>query len=202
MGHPHMEVPKKVRDSYDIHNRQCAIRPGRFDGKVVLITGGTSGLGADAAVHITAEGGKVVITGRREEKGNEVVSIIKKAGGEASFVQASVGNEDDCKRIVDECVEKYGKLDGAFNNAGVAGEMASIHECSLEEWQRVMQTNVDGVFLSMKYEIQAMLKNAGGSIVNCSSIYGLSGASFGAHYSTSKHAVVGLTKSAAHAYGM
>merc|ERR1712054_82372 len=142
-----------VQYTYDPDNRDCAIRPGRFDGKVILITGGTSGLGMDAALHIAAEGGKVVITGRREEKGAEVVGKIKAKGGEATYVKADITVEEDCKRMVEVCLETYGKLDGAFNNAGVAGAaMTPLHELELSEFQHVMNANVAGVFLSMKYE--------------------------------------------------
>jgi len=197
------QAVKGIQPPYDLANRDTrAVRKGRFDGKVCLVTGGTSGLGADAAVHLAAEGCKTVLTGRRAAMGDRVVKLITDAGGEATFVQADVSKEEDCKKMVDTTVAKYGKLDAAFNNAGIPGKSGvPLHEKTVESFQSVMAVNVVGVFLSMKYEIPAMMKAGGGSIVNCASIYGHNGGLGISDYATSKHALTGLTKSAAAEYG-
>jgi len=195
-------VEQGTQPPYNIDTRDtAAVRKGRFEGKVCLVTGATSGMGADAAVHLAAEGCKTVLTGRRDAMGETVVKSIQDAGGEATFVQADVTKEEDCKRMVEVAVEKYGKLDAAFNNAGILAKSTPLHEISLETFKSSMDVNVIGVFLSMKYEIPAMMKAGGGSIVNCASIYGLNGGSGFSAYATTKHALTGLTKSAAAEYG-
>ncbi|MGI9240089.1 MAG: glucose 1-dehydrogenase [Verrucomicrobiales bacterium] len=167
--------------------------------KVVLITGATSGIGRTTAIKFAAAGAKVVVSGRREEEGAAVVAEIKAAGGEASFVRADIAKEDDVKALVAKTVETYGRLDVAFNNAGV--EMTgAILEAEESDYRRVFDINVWGVLTSMKYEIPEMIKNGGGAIINTSSIAGHIGMAGAAVYIASKHAVEGLTKTAALEY--
>jgi NAD(P)-dependent dehydrogenase (short-subunit alcohol dehydrogenase family) len=171
-----------------------------FTNKVALVTGATSGIGRAAAIAFAREGAKVVVSGRREKEGQETVALIKKAGGDATFVTTDVTSEADVAALVDKTLSTYGRLDAAFNNAGVEGQRGSIHEQTLENYHHIMNTNVLGVVLSLKHEIGAMLKNGGGAIVNNSSVAGLIGVPGVAIYVASKHAVLGLTKSAALEY--
>jgi NAD(P)-dependent dehydrogenase (short-subunit alcohol dehydrogenase family) len=168
----------------------------RFTGKVVLVTGGTSGIGRATALAFANEGAKVVVSGRREKEGLAVVEEVGKAGGAAHFVRADVANEADVKRLVEETVAKFGRLDVAFNNAGVEllGPIAEVTEA---DYRRVFDINVWGVLTSMKYEIPALLESGGGAIVNTSSIAGHVGMAGAGVYIASKHAVEGLTKTAA-----
>jgi NAD(P)-dependent dehydrogenase (short-subunit alcohol dehydrogenase family) len=170
-----------------------------FNGKVALVTGGTSGIGKVTALAFAKGGAKVVISGRREAEGLAVVEEIKKAGGDARFVRADVSREDDVKKLVEETVRHYGRLDVAFNNAGVEF-MQPLAEFSADEYRRVFDINVLGVFLSLKYEIPAMLKTVGGSVVNTSSIAGHIGMAGVSIYIASKLAVEGITKTAALEY--
>jgi NAD(P)-dependent dehydrogenase (short-subunit alcohol dehydrogenase family) len=167
--------------------------------KVVLITGGTSGIGKATALKFGAAGAKVVVSGRREAEGRAVVDSIKSAGGEATFVQADVAVEDDVRNLVAKTVEAYGRLDVAFNNAGVelAGPIVETEEA---DHKRIFDINVWGVLSSMKHEIPAMIQSGGGSNINTSSIAGHIGMAGAATYIASKHAVEGLTKSAALEY--
>ena len=167
--------------------------------KVVLITGATSGIGKATALKFGAAGAKVVVSGRREAEGNAVVDEIKSAGGEATFVQADVAKEDDVKNLVAKTVETYGRLDVAFNNAGVE-HMGAIVETEEGDHKRIFDINVWGVLSSMKHEIPEMIKNGGGAIINTSSIAGHIGMAGAATYIASKHAVEGLTKTAALEY--
>ena len=167
--------------------------------KVVLITGATSGIGKTTALKFGAAGAKVVVSGRREEQGSAVVDAIKAAGGEATFVRADVAVEDDVKNLVAKTVETYGGLDVAFNNAGVE-HSGSVVEESQADYERVFDINVWGVLSSMKHEIPAMLERGGGVIINTSSIAGHIGMAGAATYIASKHAVEGLTKTAALEY--
>jgi NAD(P)-dependent dehydrogenase (short-subunit alcohol dehydrogenase family) len=167
-----------------------------FSGKVALVTGGTSGIGRATAVAFAREGAKVVLSGRREKEGLAVVEQIAKAGGAALFVRADVAKEADVKRLVEETAAKFGRLDVAFNNAGVEWSGA-LTEVSEAEYRRLFDVNVWGVVTAMKYEIAAMLKTGGGSIINTSSVGGHNGMAVSSLYSATKHAVEGLTKSAA-----
>ena len=174
----------------------------RFESKVVLVTGGTSGLGRDAALAFAREGAKVVLTGRRVEAGEEVVSAIQKEAGEVLFVRADVSKTSDVEATVQACVKNYGGLDCAFNNAGIDGTlMVPMVDYKREVWDQVILTNLTGTFLSMKYEIPEMLKRGGGSIVNMSAMAGLrSGRRTGAAYNASKHGIIGLTTTGAVEY--
>ena len=167
-----------------------------FSGKVALITGGTSGIGKTTAIEFARAGAKVVLTGRREKEGAQVVAEITKLGGEAAFVRADVAKDGDVKRMIDFTIEKFGRLDIAFNNAGVEWK-GPLDQANEAEYRRIFDVNVWGVLNSMRHEIPAMLKNGGGAIVNTSSVAGHVGLGQVSIYNASKHAVEGLTKSVA-----
>ena len=171
-----------------------------FDGKVALVTGGGVGIGRATALAFAREGAQVVIGNRNIESGDEVVKAIQAAGGEASFLRTDVESEDDIKALVDHAVSTYGRLDVAFNNAGIEGLVAPLVDQTDDNFRSVMNINVRGVWLSMKYQIPEMLKTGGGAIVNNSSVAGLIGFGGIGIYSASKHAVMGLTKVAALEY--
>jgi len=168
-------------------------------GKVVVVTGGNAGIGRATAIAFAKQGAKVVVSGRRESAGKEVVDGIKASGGEAIFVRADVSKEADTKALIERTLATYGRLDCAFNNAGIEQALTPLPEQTEETFDQIMDINVKGVWLSLKYEIPAMLKTGGGAIVNNASIAGLVGFP-GAIYTASKHAVVGLTKSVALEY--
>jgi NAD(P)-dependent dehydrogenase (short-subunit alcohol dehydrogenase family) len=167
-----------------------------FQDKVVLVTGGTSGIGRATALAFARAGAKVVIAGRRENEGQAVVSEIKSAGGKALFVRADVAHEAEVKALVDQTVATYGRLDVAFNNAGIEW-LGPLTEASEADYRRTFDTNVWSIITSLKYEVPAMVKNGGGSIINTSSIAGHLGFPGASVYVASKHAVEGLTKTAA-----
>ena len=170
-----------------------------FTGKVVLITGATSGLGATAAISLAGKGAKVAITGRREEQGQSVVAQMAAAGGEGLFIKADVTVCADVDGMVAQTVERFGRLDGAVNNAGITGGMFKpVADFTDEDWAGAIDTNLTGVFMSMRAQIPALLASGGGSIVNISSAYGLNGGDIGnCGYVSSKWGVIGLTKTAA-----
>jgi NAD(P)-dependent dehydrogenase (short-subunit alcohol dehydrogenase family) len=167
-----------------------------FSGKVALVTGGTSGIGKTTAIEFAHAGAKVVLTGRREKEGAQVVAEIKKLGGDAGFVRADVARDADVKGMVDFTVDKFGRLDIAFNNAGVEW-MGPLDQATEAEYRRVFDINVWGVLNSMRHEIPVMLKTGGGAIVNTSSVAGHVGMGQVSIYTASKHAVEGLTKALA-----
>jgi NAD(P)-dependent dehydrogenase (short-subunit alcohol dehydrogenase family) len=172
-----------------------------FTNKVALVTGGTSGIGSATALAFAREGAKVVVSGRREKEGNGIVSLIKNNGGEGMFIKTDVSSEADVAALVVKTLSAYGRLDAAFNNAGIEGENGKqTHEQSIENYRAVMDINVLGVLLAMKHEVSAMLRNGGGAIVNNSSVAGLIGFPGAGVYVASKHAVIGLTKTAALEY--
>ena len=175
---------------------------GRFESKVAFVTGGTSGLGRDAALAFAREGAKVVFTGRRSDAGEEVASAIRKQGGEALFVRADISRESDVAAAVKACVRAFGSLDCALNNAGIDGTlMVPMAEYRTDVWDAVVRTNLSGTFFSMKYELSEMLKRGGGSIVNMSAMAGLrSGRRTGAAYNATKHGIIGLTTTGAVEY--
>ena len=174
----------------------------RFQNKVVIVTGATSGIGKVAARAFAKEGAKVVLAARRAEEGLQVAQSIKDAGGEALFIKTDVANSDDVANMVAKTIEAYGKLDCAFNNAGIGGDaMKPTADHSEANWDNVINVNLKGVWLCMKYQIPEMLKNGRGSIVNNSSIYGLAASTVGhVPYAASKHGVIGITKTAAVEY--
>ena len=167
-----------------------------FEGKVVLVTGGTSGIGKTTAIEFAGAGAKVVLTGRREKEGAEVVRQIEKLGGKAEFVRADIAKDADVKAMVDFTVKKHGKLDVAFNNAGIEWT-GPLDQATEAEYRRIFDINVWGVLNSMRHEIPVMLKNGGGAIVNTSSVAGHAGLPGVSVYIASKHAVEGLTKAVA-----
>jgi NAD(P)-dependent dehydrogenase (short-subunit alcohol dehydrogenase family) len=172
-----------------------------FQGKVAIVTGGTSGIGRAAAVAFAREGANVVVAGRRAAEGEETVRLVRAQGSDAIFVQTDVAQEAQVKNLVGRTREKFGRLDVAFNNAGIEHTPTPLLEQTVETYDQVMNINVKGVWLSMKHEIPAMLKSGGGSIVNTSSIAGVIGMPGVEIYIASKHAVIGLTKSAALEFG-
>ena len=166
--------------------------------KVALVTGGTSGIGEAAALALARAGAKVVVAGRRESEGQAVVNAIEKAGGDALFVRTDASREADVKALVDKTVARFGRLDIAFNNAGIEGQRGLTTDVqTAEHFDSVFNINVKGVLLSMKHEAVAMLRSGGGSIINTSSIAGHIGLAGAGVYVASKHAVNGLSKSAA-----
>lgn len=178
-----------------------ANKNGRFAKKVVLITGATSGIGEAAAYAFAREGANVAFCGRRENLGKQVEARIKNFGGEAIYIKADVSRENELKAFVDGTISKYGRLDIAYNNAGIDLPPVPLHETSAEDFSRQMAINATGVFLSMKYELQQMVKqNSGGAIVNVASIGGHRGFPNIAGYSASKAAVLSLTRTAAIEY--
>jgi len=171
-----------------------------FTGKVVLITGGTSGIGRATAVAFAEQGANVVVAGRREAEGAESVRFVEKAGGNGLFVRTDVTIEKEVEAMVARTVEHFGRLDFAFNNAGVSGEMDSGNGIANtnEVFNRIMDTNGRGVFFSLKHEIPAILQSGGGAIVNNASVAGLRAFITGIPiYTASKFAVVGLTRAVA-----
>jgi len=168
-----------------------------FIGKVAIVTGGTSGIGRATAIAYAREGAKVVVAGRRETEGEETVRLIRKEGGDGVFVATDVAKEADVKNLVGRTLEKFGRLDFAFNNAGIEHEPTPLLEQKTATYEQVMDINVKGVWLSMKYEIPVMLKTGGGAIVNTSSVAGVIAFPGIEVYAASKHAVIGMTKSAA-----
>lgn len=171
-----------------------------FEGKAALVTGGGSGIGRATALAFAREGAQVVIGNRNVQRGEETVAMIRKAGGTASFKRTDVLVAAEIESLVDHAVKTYGGLDLAFNNAGIEGTVAPIVQQTEADYDAVMDVNVKGVWLSMKYEIPRMLERGGGAIVNCSSVAGLIGFPNMAPYFASKHAVIGLTKVAALEY--
>ena len=171
-----------------------------FDGKVALVTGGGSGIGRGTALAFAREGAKVVIADRNVQRGEEIVSMIRDAGGTASFRRTDVSVAAEIEALVDYTMATYGRLDLAFNNAGIEGDVKPLVDQTEANFDAVMNINVKGVWLSMKYEIPPMLKRGGGAIVNCSSAAGLIGFPGFGIYVASKHAVIGLTKTAALEY--
>jgi len=167
-----------------------------YTNKVVLVTGGTSGIGKATALAFAEAGAKVVIAGRRKKEGAEVASEINKTGGTAAFVRADVAKDTDVQKAVDFVLSTYGRLDVAFNNAGVE-TVGPLDQVTEEQYRRAFDINVWGVLNSMKHEVAAMLKTGGGAIVNTSSIAGHIGLPQSSIYAATKHAVEGLSKAVA-----
>jgi NAD(P)-dependent dehydrogenase (short-subunit alcohol dehydrogenase family) len=168
------------------------------DQKVAIVTGGTSGIGRAAAIALAKEDVKVVVAARRAIEGEETVHLVKEAG--SIFVKTDVANEDDVRSLVEKTVKAYDRLDFAFNNAGIEETMTPLVDQTSDIFDQIMNVNVRGVWLSMKYEIPEMIRTGGGAIVNNSSVAGIMGFPQMPIYIASKHAVLGLTKSAALEY--
>lgn len=168
--------------------------------KVTLVTGASSGIGRAVALTWAREGAKVVVSDIHAEAGEETAALVRAQGGNALFVAADVGNPADCEALVARVVEKYGRLDVACNNAGIGGPNAPTADYPLDGWAQVININLSGVFYGMKYQIAAMLKTGGGSIVNMASILGAVGFAGAPAYTAAKHGVLGLTQAAALEY--
>jgi NAD(P)-dependent dehydrogenase (short-subunit alcohol dehydrogenase family) len=175
-----------------------------FTGKIAMVTGGASGIGRATAEMFAARGAAAVVvvdrTDAGEYSGPETVELIRKAGGTALFVRADVAVEAEVEAVVAAALAEYGRLDAAVNCAGVAGSGAKIADTALEDWNRVLSVNLTGVFLSLKHEIRAMLPNKSGTIVSIASAAGLVAVPYLSPYCSSKHGVLGLTKTAAREY--
>jgi NAD(P)-dependent dehydrogenase (short-subunit alcohol dehydrogenase family) len=172
-----------------------------FQNKVAIVIGGTSGIGRAAAVAYAREGARVVVAGRRAAEGEETVRLLEAQGGEGFFVTTDVSKAAQVKELVERTLQKFGRLDIAFNNAGIEQVPNPFLEQAEETFDRVVDVNAKGVWLSMKYEIPAMLKTGGGVIVNTASVFGVIGVPGNEIYIASKHAVIGLTKSVAVEFG-
>lgn len=171
-----------------------------FSNQVIFITGASSGIGRATALSFGRSKAKVMLADVNTDAGVMLAKTIKEAGGQAAFIKCDVSQEDEVRRAIAETVEVFGRIDCAFNNAGIEGQAGSTAECSTENWNAVMQTNLNGVWYCMKYQIKEMLKQKGGSIINCSSIAGLVGFPGSPAYVAAKHGVLGLTKTAALEY--
>jgi NAD(P)-dependent dehydrogenase (short-subunit alcohol dehydrogenase family) len=166
-------------------------------GQTVLITGALTGIGRAAAIAFAGEGSKIVVSGRHEDKGRELLAELRGLGSEAEFIKADVRHEEDVKNLIEKTVNRFGRLDVAVNNAGTEGKVGPIIEQTAEIYSQVFDTNVLGVLLCLKHEMRAMREQKAGSIINISSVAGHRGFSGMSIYVASKHAVEGLTKSAA-----
>lgn len=168
--------------------------------KVALVTGASSGIGREIALVWAREGAKVVASDLNVEAGQETVAMVRALGADAIFVPSDVGKPSDAEALVAKAVAHYGRLDVTCNNAGIAGESYLMADYPPDEWAQIINVNLSGVFYGMKYQIAAMLKTGGGSIINIASILGTVGVGEAAAYVASKHGVVGLTKAAAIEY--
>jgi NAD(P)-dependent dehydrogenase (short-subunit alcohol dehydrogenase family) len=174
---------------------------GSLKGKVALVTGGSSGIGRASALAFAREGAKVVVAADLNVKGGQdTVQMIKKAGGEAVFVKADVSKAAEVEALINKAVESYGRLDYAHNNAGVVGGEPLVADVTEEQWDRIIDVDLKGTWLCMKYELPQMVKQGGGSIVNTSSVMGLVADPNMSVYCAAKHGVIGLTKAAAVGY--
>ena len=173
---------------------------GLVEGKVALVTGGGSGIGRQACLVFAREGARVVVCDVAVEGGEETVGQIEQAGGRATFIRADVAQAAEVEALVAKTVETYGRLDCAYNNAGIAGRTARGADDSEQNWERILAINLKGVWLCLKYEIAHMLTQGGGAIVNTASDAGLIGLRRAGAYVASKHGVVGLTRTAALEY--
>src|ERR1700730_245954 len=166
-------------------------------GPAVLITGALTGIGRATALAFAREGARIVVSGRHDDKGNALVSELQEIGAEATFIKSDARHDDEVRALVDEAVKHFGRLDGAVNNAGTEAKPGPLTDQTAESYAATFDTNVLGTLLSMKHELRVMLPQGSGSIVNISSAYGSVGASAASVYVGSKHAVEGMTKSAA-----
>jgi NAD(P)-dependent dehydrogenase (short-subunit alcohol dehydrogenase family) len=170
---------------------------GRFEGKVAFVTGATSGIGRATALAFAREGASVVVGDIATEGNRETARVIEQAGGRSLAVTCDVTRGEDIKAALQSAVERFGRLDIAFNNAGVEQPIKPVHEITDDEWDRLVAVNLRGAFVAMKHEIEFMLAHGGGAIVNTSSGAGVKGFKGQAAYAATKHGLIGLTKSAA-----
>ena len=172
----------------------------RFTKEVVLITGAGSGIGREAALSFAREGALVVVSDVNDQGGNETVSLIEQEGGKASYIHCDVSDPIQIAELVNQTVQVYGRLDIALNNAGIAGNIAKTADVPAEEYQKIVDVNLGGVFFGMQHQIRQMLRQGGGRIVNVASVAGLRALPNSPVYTATKHAVVGLTKASAMEY--
>ena len=165
--------------------------------KVVLVTGGSSGIGRAACLSYAQEGAKVVLSARRAEEGEETAEMVRAMGAEAVFVQGDVASAQDVEKMVATCVDTFGTLDIACNNAAIEGAITPFTEFTEKDFDQIMDINVKGTWLCMQAELRQMIAQGGGSIVNIGSVAGVIGLANAGPYSASKHAMIGLTKTAA-----
>jgi NAD(P)-dependent dehydrogenase (short-subunit alcohol dehydrogenase family) len=170
---------------------------GLVEGKAALVTGAASGIGRAAALAFAREGARVLLSDRDAAGGEATAEAVRAAGGDAAFVAADVTREDDVAALVRAAVERFGRLDCAHNNAGITGAMGGIQDLTLDGWRQTLEVNLDGVFLCLKHELAQMRRQGAGAIVNTASAAGLVGVPFLAPYCASKHAMIGLTRTAA-----
>ena len=171
-----------------------------LEAKVAIVTGASSGIGRAIALVFAREGAKIVVSDMNEDGGRDTVKLVEQQGGDAIFVKANVAQPADMESLVKQAVDHYGALHVACNNAGVGGETVRTADYPIDEWKRVLDINLSGVFYGMKYQIPAMLKSGGGSIVNIASILGAVGFATAPAYAAAKHGVVGLTQTSALEY--
>ena len=172
----------------------------RLEGKVALITGGTSGIGSATAIRFAGEGAAVAITGRNSERGEQVVQDIVANGGEALFIRADVRSSEDCRRAVDQTLERFGKIDVLFNNAGVF-HPKSVPDCTEEEWDETIDSSLKGAFLMSKYVLPSMIEHGSGSIIHTSSGWGILGGDKAAAYCAAKGGLIVMAKAMAIDHG-
>jgi NAD(P)-dependent dehydrogenase (short-subunit alcohol dehydrogenase family) len=171
-----------------------------FKGKVALVTGAAAGIGRAAALAFAQQGASVAVADINIDQGAETTALINETGAKAIFIKCDVGSENDIRSMIEKTVSSLGRMDYAFNNAGIEGDQGATPDCTNANWDRVLNINLKSVWLCMKYQIPVMLKQGGGAIVNCSSIAGLVGFAGVPAYVASKHGVIGLTKTAALEY--
>jgi len=174
--------------------------PSLLTNKVTLVTGAGGGIGRATALVLAAEGAKVLVSDISTRRGEETVAMVRESGGEAEFRKANVATASDCEALVAAAVSKWGRLDGAFNNAGISGKMFLTADDTEENWDQTLAVDLKGVWLCMKYEIRQMLAQGGGSIVNTASTAGLLAQPRMGAYSAAKHGVIGITQTAAVEY--
>jgi NAD(P)-dependent dehydrogenase (short-subunit alcohol dehydrogenase family) len=190
----------KLQMQLSVKNERKSTMAGLVQGKIALVTGGGSGIGRATALALAKEGAKVAVSDIVVAGGEETVRMITTASGEATFIKTDVAKAAEVEALIKKVVEIYGRLDCAFNNAGIEGEMTTTVDCSEENFDRTIAVNLKGVWLCMKHEIPQMLKQGGGAIVNTASVAGLVGFQGASAYVASKHGVNGLTKTAALEY--